>query len=155
MIPKKEVSILDKQGIKIMAKNREAYHEYFVDEKFEAGLELTVDNVRPFTTLHPRCGTAFLLVVMVVSIVMFAFLGWPDLVERILSRVILMPVVAGVAYEIIRYAGRHETSFMRIAIAPGLWLQKLTTKEPTDDQIEVAIRALNEVRPDRENVKEA
>lgn len=133
------------------------YHgaEHKTIHAYEAGLDLTVENVRPFTTLHPRCGTAFLLVVMVVSIVMFAFLGWPDLVERILSRVILMPVVAGVAYEIIRYAGRHESSFMRWAIAPGLWLQKLTTKEPTDDQIEVAIRALNEVRPDRENVKEA
>ncbi|MBQ5587307.1 MAG: DUF1385 domain-containing protein [Selenomonadales bacterium] len=133
------------------------YHgaEHKTIHAYEAGLDLTVENVRPFTTLHPRCGTAFLLVVMVVSIVMFAFLGWPDLVERILSRVILMPVVAGVAYEIIRYAGRNESSFMRWAIAPGLWLQKLTTKEPTDDQIEVAIRALNEVRPDRENVKEA
>ncbi len=133
------------------------YHgaEHKTIHAYEAGLDLTVENVRPFTTLHPRCGTAFLLVVMVVSIVMFAFLGWPDLVERILSRVILMPVVAGVAYEIIRYAGRSESSFMRWAIAPGLWLQKLTTKEPTDDQIEVAIRALNEVRPDRENVKEA
>lgn len=133
------------------------YHgaEHKTIHAYEAGLDLTVENVRPFTTLHPRCGTAFLLVVMVVSIVMFAFLGWPNLVERILSRVILMPVVAGVAYEIIRYAGRSESSFMRWAIAPGLWLQKLTTKEPTDDQIEVAIRALNEVRPDRENVKEA
>lgn len=133
------------------------YHgaEHKTIHAYEAGLDLTVENVRPFTTLHPRCGTAFLLVVMVVSIVMFAFLGWPNLVERILSRVILMPVVAGVAYEIIRYAGRSESSFMRWAIAPGMWLQKLTTKEPTDDQIEVAIRALNEVRPDRENVKEA
>lgn len=80
------------------------YHgaEHKTIHAYEAGLDLTVENVRPFTTLHPRCGTAFLLVVMVVSIVMFAFLGWPDLVERILSRVILMPVVAGVAYEIIR-----------------------------------------------------
>lgn len=132
------------------------YHgaEHKTIHAYEAGLDLTVENVRPFTTLHPRCGTAFLLVVMVVSIIMFAFLGWPSLIERIVSRVILLPVVAGVAYEIIRYAGRHEGSFMRIAIAPGLWLQKLTTSEPTDDQIEVAIRALNEVRPDRENVKD-
>lgn len=125
------------------------YHgaEHKTIHAYEAGLPLTVENIRPFSTLHPRCGTAFLLVVMVVSIIMFAFLGWPDLWLRILSRIALMPVVAGVSYEIIRFAGRSDNSLVGMVMMPGLWLQKLTTREPSDDQIEVAIRALEEVRP--------
>jgi uncharacterized protein YqhQ len=84
---------------------------------------------------------------MIVSIIMFAFLGWPDLWLRIVSRVVLMPVVAGIAYEIIRFAGKSEATWVRIAITPGLLLQKLTTREPSDDQLEVAIRALEAARP--------
>jgi hypothetical protein len=104
--------------------------------------------VRPFTTLHPRCGTNFLMIVMLISIFAFAFLGWPNLLERILSRVILMPVIAGVSYELIRYAGKNiDHPWVKAAIWPGLCLQKLTTREPDDSQIEVAIASLKAVLP--------
>ena len=89
-----------------------------------------------------------MLIVMLVSIFVFAFLGWPDLWERILSRIILLPLIAGVSYEIIRFAGRSEQRWVACAITPGLWLQKMTTREPSDDQIEVAIKALEAVRPE-------
>uniref|UniRef100_UPI0025EBBD7C DUF1385 domain-containing protein n=1 Tax=uncultured Veillonella sp. TaxID=159268 RepID=UPI0025EBBD7C len=125
------------------------YHgaEHKTIHTYELDLPLTVENVRKQSRLHPRCGTNFLLIVMVVSIFVFAFLGWPNLLERILSRVLLMPVVAGIAYEVIRLAGRSEHSFVKALIKPGLALQYMTTREPEDDQIEVAIRALEEVRP--------
>lgn len=127
------------------------YHgaEHKTIHAYEAGVPLTVENVRGFSTLHPRCGTAFLLIVMVVSIIMFAFLGWPDLWLRIVSRIVLMPLVAGISYEIIRFAGRSDNALVQWVMMPGLWLQKLTTREPSDDQIEVAIRALEEVRPEQ------
>ena len=124
---------------------------------YEAGEELTVENVRRHSTLHPRCGTNFLLIVMVVSILLFAFLGWPDLWLRITSRIVLLPVVAGIAYEIIRYAGRHvgEQALVSAIVLPGMWLQKLTTRQPDDSQIEVAIAALQAVLPEQEpTVKE-
>lgn len=115
---------------------------------YEAGLPLVVENVRPFSTLHPRCGTNFLMIVMLISMFVFTFLGWPNLLERILSRIVLMPVIAGVSYEIIRYAGAHvESPWVRMAIYPGLCLQKLTTREPDDSQIEVAIASLKAVLP--------
>ena len=125
------------------------YHgaEHKTIHTYELDLPLTVENVRQQSRLHARCGTNFLLIVMVVSIFVFAFLGWPNLLERILSRVLLMPVVAGIAYEVIRLAGRSEHSFVKAIIKPGLVLQYMTTCEPEDDQIEVAIRALEEVRP--------
>lgn len=125
------------------------YHgaEHKTIHAYEAGVPMDVEHVRTFSTLHPRCGTNFLLIVMLVSIVTFAFLGWPSLWERIVSRIVLMPVVAGIAYEIIRFAGRSQQRWVGYAILPGLWLQKLTTREPSDDQIEVAIRAFEEVRP--------
>ena len=125
------------------------YHgaEHKTIHTYELDLPLTVENVRKQSRLHPRCGTNFLLIVMVVSIFVFAFLGWPNLLERIVSRVLLMPVVAGIAYEVIRLAGRSEHSFVQVLIKPGLALQYMTTREPEDDQIEVAIRALEEVRP--------
>lgn len=130
------------------------YHgaEHKTIHAYEAGVELTVENVRQYSRLHPRCGTNFLLIVMLVSIVMFAFLGWPDLWLRILSRIVLLPVVAGLAYEMIRFAGRSEASWVAVAIQPGLWLQKLTTREPNDDQIEVAIQALEAAKPQDEQV---
>lgn len=125
------------------------YHgaEHKTIHAYEAGVPLTVENVQRYTTLHPRCGTAFLLIVMIVSILMFSFLGWPDLWERILSRIVLLPVVAGISYEIIRFAGRSKSKVTQIAILPGLWLQKLTTREPDDSQVEVAIQALEAVKP--------
>lgn len=121
---------------------------------YEHGLPLRVENVRPFSTLHPRCGTNFLMIVMLISIFIFTFLGWPSLWERILSRILLMPVVAGISYEIIRFAGKHmDKPWVRAAILPGLALQKLTTRQPDDDQIEVAIASLKAVLPpDRKSV---
>ena len=114
---------------------------------YEAGVPLDVEHVRPYGRLHPRCGTNFLLIVMLVSILMFAFLGWPDLWLRILSRVVLLPLVAGISYEIIRFAGRSESALVAFCMKPGLWLQYLTTREPDDSQIEVAIKALEAARP--------
>ncbi|WP_288274362.1 DUF1385 domain-containing protein [uncultured Acidaminococcus sp.] len=121
---------------------------------YEHGLPLRVENVRPFSTLHPRCGTNFLMIVMLISIFIFTFLGWPSLWERILSRILLMPVVAGISYEIIRFAGKHmDKPWVRAAILPGLALQKLTTRQPDDDQIEVAIASLKAVLPPEEIIE--
>lgn len=114
---------------------------------YEADMPLTVENVKKFPRLHPRCGTAFLLIVMLVSIFVFAFLGWPELWVRILSRIILLPIVAGLSYEIIRFSARSKNSFVKLATLPGLWLQYLTTREPDDSMIEVAIKSLEAVTP--------
>ncbi|HWQ61231.1 MAG TPA: DUF1385 domain-containing protein [Negativicutes bacterium] len=141
-------------GISVMKDIRRvfAYHgaEHKTIHAYEAGVPLDVEHVRPFSTLHPRCGTNFLLIVMLVSVFVFAFLGWPDLWLRIASRVALLPLIAGIGYEMIRYAGRSDKKWVAAAIAPGLWLQKLTTREPSDDMIEVAICALEAVKPDGE-----
>ena len=122
-----------------------AYHgaEHMAVHAYEAGLSLTVENVRKFGTPHPRCGTAFLLTVALFSVVVFAFLGRPDFEWRILSRILLIPVVAGMSYEFIRFSGVHPTwRIARLMAVPGLWLQRLTTRRPEDDQIEVAITAM-------------
>jgi len=122
-----------------------AYHgaEHMTVHAHEAGLPLNVDNVRKFGTPHPRCGTAFLLTVVVVSIVVFALLLGPPLEWRIASRILLLPVIAAISYEIIRFSGAHQNSLIGQLLAkPGLWLQKLTTRQPDDQQIEVAIRAM-------------
>jgi uncharacterized protein YqhQ len=131
------------------------YHgaEHKVIHAYEAGEPLDVENIRKFSTLHPRCGTNFLLIVMLVSVFVFAFLGWPTLLWRIASRVVLMPLIAGISYEIIRAAGNNKDGWIHACVLPGLWLQKLTTREPDDSQIEVAIRALQEVLPDEPNDK--
>lgn len=132
------------------------YHgaEHKTINTYEHGLPLRVENVRPFSTLHPRCGTNFLMIVMLISIFIFTFLGWPSLWERILSRILLMPVVAGISYEIIRFAGKHmDKPWVRAAILPGLALQKLTTRQPDDDQIEVAIASLKAVLPPEEIIE--
>jgi len=112
----------------------------------EAGEDLTVDEARKHSTLHPRCGTSFLLVVMVISILVFALLGEGTLFYRIWSRLAVFPVVAGLGYEFIRFSGKYyRHPWARILIIPGLWLQKLTTREPDDEQLEVALAALREV----------
>lgn len=108
---------------------------------YESEKELNVKNAQTFTTLNPRCGTAFLLVVMVVSILVFSLLGWNNIVLRILFKIMLLPVVAGLSFELIRWAGRTESGVAKVLIWPGMMLQKLTTKEPDDEQVEVAIRA--------------
>lgn len=124
------------------------YHgaEHKVIHAYEAGERLTVDNVRKYTTLHPRCGTSFLLFVLVLTIFLFSFLHTPDIWSRIGSRILLLPVVAGISYEFIKWSGKYyRRNWVRFLIAPGLWLQKLTTREPDDSQVEVAICALEAV----------
>ena len=141
-------------GISRMKDIRRVFQYHGAEHKtifcYEAGLPLTVENVQKFPRLHPRCGTNFLLIVMLVSIFVFAFLGWPSLWERIASRILLLPVVAGISYEIIRLAGRSRNSFIQTAIKPGLWLQYLTTRPPEDDMVEVAIESLKAVLPQEE-----
>jgi uncharacterized protein YqhQ len=130
------------------------YHgaEHKTINALEAGAELTPANVQKFSLIHPRCGTAFLLWVMVIAIFVFAFVGRPVWYWLIVSRILLLPVIAGLAYELIRYAGQHRDNRVLMALlAPGLWLQRLTTREPTDDQVEVSIRALEMVRAREES----
>ena len=137
-------------GISLMRDIRRvyAYHgaEHMAVHTYEAGQALTVDNVRRHPTPHPRCGTAFLITVAIVSVVAFAILDallGAELYWRILSRIVPIPVVAAVSYEIIRFAGAHRTAwFGKILSAPGLWLQQITTRQPDADQIEVAIAAM-------------
>lgn len=113
---------------------------------FESGLNLTVENVKRFSRLHPRCGTSFLLIVMLVSIFIFSLIPklWPFYLKAG-ARIFLLPLIAGVSYELLKWSARHDTSLIvRMLIAPGLALQKLTTREPDDDQLEVAIRSMEE-----------
>ena len=124
------------------------YHaaEHKAINAFEAGEELTPEKVQKFSLIHPRCGTAFLLWVMVIGIFVFAFVGQPAWYWLILSRILLLPVIAGIAYELIRFAGKHQGNVILMTLlAPGMWLQRLTTRQPSLDQIEVSIRALQEV----------
>jgi len=112
---------------------------------YEHGDELTVENVKKYKRFHPRCGTSFLVIVMIVSIIVFSFISWENMYTRLLYRLLLLPVVAGLSYELIKIAGRHDNWFTRIISAPGVWLQHLTTREPDDDMIEVALTALKAV----------
>ncbi|MBE7036858.1 MAG: DUF1385 domain-containing protein [Ruminococcaceae bacterium] len=112
---------------------------------YESGEELTVENARRFSRLHPRCGTSFLLIVMVVSIILFSFISVDHILLRLGLRLLLLPVVAGLSYEVIKLAGRSKSKCMRIVSLPGMWLQKITTREPDDSQLEVAIASLNAV----------
>lgn len=109
---------------------------------YENEEKLTVENVKKYTTRHPRCGTAFLFVVMIVSIIVFSFIKADNVIVNIVSRLLLIPLVAGISYEVIKFAGKSKWKFMRIVSLPGLALQKFTTREPDDSQIEVAITAL-------------
>ncbi len=112
---------------------------------YEHGEELTVENVRKYGRLHPRCGTSFLFIVMIVSILLFSLFSWSGLLMRLVIRILLIPIVAGISYEIIKWAGKSESKLSCIVSAPGMWLQKLTTREPDDKQIEVAVEALKNV----------
>jgi uncharacterized protein YqhQ len=124
------------------------YHaaEHKAINAYEAGEELEPETVQRHSLIHPRCGTAFLLWVMVIAIFVFAFFGRPAWYWLIATRILLLPVIAGIAYELIRFAGKHtDNRALMTLLAPGLWLQRLTTREPTLDQIEVGIKALKEV----------
>jgi uncharacterized protein YqhQ len=134
------------------------YHaaEHKAINAYEAGEELEPETVQRHSLIHPRCGTAFLLWVMVIAIFVFAFFGRPSWYWLIATRILLLPVIAGLAYELIRFAGKHQGNrILMTLLAPGMWLQRLTTRQPSLDQIEVSIRALKEVlalegRPDGE-----
>jgi uncharacterized protein YqhQ len=124
------------------------YHaaEHKAINAYEAGEPLEPEIVQRYSLIHPRCGTAFLLWVMVIAVFVFAFFGRPAWYWLIATRVLLLPVIAGIAYELIRFAGKHQDNrVLMTLLAPGLWLQRLTTREPSLDQIEVSIRALREV----------
>lgn len=123
------------------------YHgaEHKVVHTWEAAEDLTVENARKKSTLHPRCGTSFLMFVMVVSIIVFSIFKFKAFLAIFLSRIVLVPIVSGLSYELIRLsAPRCRKGFFRLIVLPGLALQRITTKPPSDDQLEVAIRALNE-----------
>ena len=124
------------------------YHaaEHKAINAYEDGAPLEPSVVQRYSLIHPRCGTAFLLWVMVIAVFVFAFFGRPVWYWLIASRILLLPVIAGLAYELIRFAGKHQGNrVLMTLLAPGLWLQRLTTREPSLDQIEVSIRALKEV----------
>lgn len=138
--------------IVIISKNKDIertfqYHgaEHKAVYCYENNLELTVENARKFTTLHPRCGTNFLFIVMSTSIILFSFFGWPNPLIRVIMRIICIPIVAGISYEIIRFLGKYNNKLTKIVAYPGMMLQKFTTKEPDDSQLEVALAALKAV----------
>lgn len=112
---------------------------------FESGEELTIENVRKYSRLHPRCGTSFILFVLVISILIFSVISWNSILVRVGLKVVLFPVVAGLSYELLKWAGKSEGKFISAISYPGLMLQKLTTKEPDDEQIEIAIVAMEAV----------
>ena len=115
---------------------------------YEQGLELTVENIRKQKRFHPRCGTSFLLIVLVVSILVSSVITWDNVLMRVALKILMLPITVGISYEIIKFAGRHDNWLTRIISAPGLWLQNYTTQEPDDDMIEVAIAAVTPVLPE-------
>lgn len=124
------------------------YHgaEHKVINAYEAGEELIVERSRAYSRFHPRCGTSFLFIVMILSILFFSLLGEQGILMRIAMRILLLPLLAGISYEAIKLAGRNSGHhIVRLVIQPGLWLQRLTTREPDDSQLEVAIEALKDV----------
>lgn len=124
-----------------------AYHgaEHKAIYCLESGEPLQVENAQRHSTLHPRCGTSFLLIVMILSILLFSLFGWPSLSQRIAIRLLLLPLVAGISYEAIRLTARSNSPLLHLLIVPGLWLQKMTTREPDRGQLEVALCALKAV----------
>ena len=132
-----------------------AYHgaEHKVVNAYEAGMPMEVEAVRKYSTAHIRCGTSFLFTVLIIAIVIFALVGSPALWVMVLSRILLIPVIAGLAYEVIYFGASHtKNRLVRVILAPGLWLQSLTTREPDDSQLEVALMALREVVEIDQNV---
>nr|WP_270172433.1 DUF1385 domain-containing protein [Paenibacillus sp. SYP-B4298] len=125
------------------------YHgaEHKVISAYEAGLELTVKNVQKFSTLHYRCGSSFIVLSVILGVIIYSFFTWDSLWERVYIRVLLLPVVLGASYEALRFTNMlRDTPVLRVLGYPGLWLQKLTTKEPTDEQVEVSIASFNRMR---------
>jgi len=133
-----------------------AYHgaEHKTIHCYEAGDELTVENVRKHSRFHPRCGTSFLFMVIIIGIIAFLWVTNPNIFVRVGLKLLMLPIVAGLTYEINRWLGRHNNLFSRIVRAPGIWLQKLTTKEPDDSMIEVGIEAFIRVLPEEKGTDE-
>jgi uncharacterized protein YqhQ len=121
------------------------YHgaEHKVVFNYESGKPVNIEEAQKFVTFHPRCGTSFLMVVMLLSILTYALVPFEGFAMQFLSRIVLLPVIAGVSYEIIRFASRRQSSLFAGIVAPGLWLQRITTKNPSDDQVEVSIHSLS------------
>lgn len=135
--------------IKVISMNKEIqrtfqYHgaEHKTIYCYESGKPLTVENARSFTTLHPRCGTSFILIVFLITIAVFTFVSWNSLLFRIALKVILLPVIAGASYELIRWTGNHDNILAKTMRWPGMMMQKMTTSEPDDSQLEIAIVAM-------------
>jgi len=120
------------------------YHgaEHKVVFNYESGRPVTVENASRFTTFHPRCGTSFLMVVMVIAIVVYSLIPFEGFAGKFISRIVLLPVIAGLSYEVIRLTAKRRLAWLSVLTAPGLWLQRITTQPPSADQIAVAIRAI-------------
>ena len=145
------VAIRNMEDIKTLFRYHGAEHKTI--HCYENKEDLTPENAAKYYTLHPRCGTSFLMFVLIVSILLFSFLGWPNLLWRIVSRLLLIPVIAGISYELLKWAGRSDGTLVKILSWPGLMLQKLTTAEPTEQQLEVAILSLKSVLVDPETIE--
>jgi uncharacterized protein YqhQ len=134
-------------GVSLWKDIRRVYQYHGAEHKtvfaFEDGKPLEVAQVQPYSTYHPRCGTSFLMTVMLISIGFYMLIPYTTFWARFASRIVLLPVIAGVSYEIIRFAAKHRGSLFALMTAPGLWLQRITTKPPSDDQAQCAIVALN------------
>ena len=115
---------------------------------YESGQPLTVENVKKHSRFHPRCGTSMMFIILIVSIIVFSFVPWKGTLSRAFMKVLFLPVVVGISYEILRYTGRHTNACTKLLAAPGLWFQCLTTNEPDDDMIEVAIASVNALLPE-------
>lgn len=136
----------------LMKDIRRTYEYHGAEHKtiacYEAGDELTPENVKKYSRFHPRCGTSFIFISLFISIFVFCFISWDVMWQRMILQLVLLPVIIGVSYELIRIAGRHDNAFTRIISAPGLYLQRLTTKEPDEKQMEVAIEAIKPCIPE-------
>lgn len=141
-------------GISFMKEIKTVFQYHGAEHKtihcYEMGLDLTVENCRQFPTLHPRCGTSFLMFVFIIAFVLHFVMGWPNLWLRIITRLLLLPVIAGLSYELLKWAGRSDNIIVKVLSLPGLYLQKITTKEPDDSQLEVAIASINAVLAETE-----
>lgn len=137
------VSISQMKDIKRVFQYHGAEHKTI--HCYESGEEVTVENARKFTTLHPRCGTSFLFFVLIISIMLFTFVSWDNVGVRLITKLLMFPLVTGLSYEMIRLAGRTNNPIVRALSYPGLMMQKLTTRQPDDHQLEVAIIAFNSV----------
>ena len=138
-------------GVSLLPDIRRTYEYHGAEHKsvacFEAGLDLVPENARGCTRFHPRCGTSFIFVMLIISIIVNSFLTWNNVWIRFGLKLLMIPLIVGVGYEFIRYAGGHSNIFTKIVSAPGLWMQRITTREPDDSQLEVALAALKNAIP--------